>query len=159
MKPKDKQTEDGAISKVNNKVYPKPKTSDSKVKRDIHNKYTFGNVVLGAGQFGKVLLAENKNDLTMKVAVKALSKQKFGKLIKKLKLEVVYLKKLDSPNIVKYYETYEDENYVYIVMEYCPGGELFDIIANKLEKSKKFKEREAAEIMQNLLKAVAHVHS
>lgn len=44
-------------------------------------------------------------------------------------------------------------------MEYCPGGELFDLISQKLEKSKKFKEKEAAEIMQKLFKAVAHVHS
>ena len=44
-------------------------------------------------------------------------------------------------------------------MEYCPGGELFDLISQKLEKSKKFKEKEAAEIMQKLFKAVSHVHS
>ena len=64
-----------------------------------------------------------------------------------MKQEVIFLRKLDSPNIVKYYETYEDDKYVYIVMEYCSGGELFDLIAQKLEKSKKFKEKEAAEIM------------
>ena len=33
---------------------------------------------------------------------------------------------LDHPNIVKYYETFEDSKYIYIVMEYCSGGELFD---------------------------------
>ena len=33
------------------------------------------------------------------------------------------------PNIVKYYETYDDVKYMYLVMEYCPGGELFDLIA------------------------------
>lgn len=60
---------------------------------------------------------------------------------------------------MKYYETYEDEDYVYLVMEYCPGGELFDLISQKLEKSNRFKEKEAAEIMQKLFKAVAHVHS
>ena len=38
------------------------------------------------------------------------------------------MRKVDSPNIVKYYETYEDENYVYIVMEYCAGRELYDVI-------------------------------
>ena len=39
------------------------------------------------------------------------------------------LTKLDHPNIVKYYETYDDVKYMYLVMEYCPGGELFDKIA------------------------------
>lgn len=80
-------------------------------------------------------------------------------MIEKLKQEVIFLKRLDSPNIVKYYETYEDDNYVYIVTEYCSGGELFDLISKKLETSKKFKEKEAAEIMQKLFKAIAHCHS
>jgi len=39
------------------------------------------------------------------------------------------LTKLDHPNIVKYYETYIDEKYIYLVMEYIGGGELFEKIA------------------------------
>jgi serine/threonine protein kinase len=42
---------------------------------------------------------------------------------------VEILTKLDHPNIVKYYETYIDEKYIYLVMEYIGGGELFDKIA------------------------------
>lgn len=34
------------------------------------------------------------------------------------------LHKLDHPNIVNYYETYNDFRYVYLVMEYVPGKEL-----------------------------------
>ena len=40
------------------------------------------------------------------------------------------LTKLDHPNIVKYYETYIDEKYIYLVMEHIGGGELFDKIAS-----------------------------
>jgi len=90
--------------------------------------------------------------------VKALSKEKLGNLIDKLKLEVNILKKLDSPNVVKYYENYEDDENIYLVMEHCPGGELFDLIASKFAKANKFKERETAEIMYKLLKAVAYIH-
>jgi serine/threonine protein kinase len=43
--------------------------------------------------------------------------------------EVDILTKLDHPNIVKYYETYIDEKYIYLVMELIGGGELFDKIA------------------------------
>jgi len=43
--------------------------------------------------------------------------------------EVGILTKLDHPNIVKYYETYVDEKYIYLVMEYIDGGELFEKIA------------------------------
>ena len=33
---------------------------------------------------------------------------------------------LDHPNIVKYFETYDDERYIYLCMELLTGGELID---------------------------------
>ncbi len=38
------------------------------------------------------------------------------------------MQKLDHPNIIKLYEVYEDEYYIYLVQELCRGGELFDLI-------------------------------
>ena len=43
--------------------------------------------------------------------------------------EMKILHQLDHPNIVKYYEMYDDVKYLYLITEYCPGGELFDLIA------------------------------
>lgn len=85
--------------------------------------------VLGAGSFGKVFLSENISDPTFQVAIKVLNKAKLKDNIQAIKEEVRILTKLDHPNIVKYYETYDDVKYMYLVMEYCPGGELFDKIA------------------------------
>ena len=51
------------------------------------------------------------------------------------------LTKLDHPSIVKYYETYDDTKYMYLVMEYCSGGELFDKIA--AQENQAFNESEA----------------
>ena len=42
--------------------------------------------------------------------------------------EVQILNKLDHPNIVNYFETYDDKRYLYLVMEYIDGMELFDKI-------------------------------
>ena len=56
-----------------------------------------------------------------------------------VKRELEILKKLDHPNIVKFYETYQDEKYLYFVMEYCSGGELF----NQIIKRKHFSEHDA----------------
>ena len=100
--------------------------------------------VLGMGQFGKVILATSAFDKTLKVAVKALSKERLGEKIVKLKKEVVFLRKLDSPNVVKYHEFFEDKKYFYLVMEYCPGGELFREIAIKLESRQRYREKDAA---------------
>ena len=35
--------------------------------------------------------------------------------------EVAILNKLDHPNIVKYFETYDDRQHIYLVMEYVNG--------------------------------------
>lgn len=86
--------------------------------------------MLGAGAFGKVFLSENIANPTFKVAIKVLNKLKLGDHVDAIKDEVAILTKLDHPNIVKYYETYIDTKYMYLVMEYCPGGELFDKIAS-----------------------------
>jgi len=42
--------------------------------------------------------------------------------------EVEILKSIDHPHIVKIYEYFEDENHIFIVMEFLDGGELFDKI-------------------------------
>ena len=63
----------------------------------------------------------------MKVAVKTISKRKLNaKQLAILIRELDILKRFDHPNIVKFYETYEDEKYFHLVMELCDGGELFD---------------------------------
>jgi len=117
-------------------------------KREIKAKYKLLNdQVLGMGHFGKVTLATNMFDKRQKVAVKALSKDKLGDKIVKLKKEVTFLRKLDSPYVVKFHEYFEDSKYFYLVMEYCPGGELFREIAYKLDKSQRYKEKEAAIII------------
>ena len=42
--------------------------------------------------------------------------------------EIENLKKLEHPNILQIYETYECSKFYYLVTELCEGGELFDEI-------------------------------
>lgn len=113
--------------------------------------------MLGSGSFGKVFLAEASNDPSFKVAIKAIPKKKLGNNLKSIKAEIQILSTLDHPNIVKYYETYENDKFLYIVMEYCPGGDLFDLIT-KRSKGQLLKESLVAEILKDLLLAINHCH-
>lgn len=45
--------------------------------------------------------------------------------------EISILKQLDHPNIIKFFEIYEDKCNIHFVSEYCSGGELLDMIVNK----------------------------
>ncbi len=87
-----------------------------------------------------------------------MKKKKIGENLKKLKSEIKILSKLDHPNICKYYETYESPNYVYLIMEYCGGGDLFDRITSQKEGCN-FSEQKAAIIMKKLFLAINHCHT
>lgn len=47
-----------------------------------------------------------------------------GNSLKLALKEVEVLKAIDHPNIIKYYDSFTDENYLYIVMEYAQKGDL-----------------------------------
>lgn len=51
--------------------------------------------------------------------------------------DIIILKELDHPNIIKTYELYQDDKNYYIVTELANGGELFDKIIEKGSISEK----------------------
>jgi calcium-dependent protein kinase len=61
---------------------------------------------------------------------------------------------VDHPHIIKFYETYKDNKYYHIVMEFCDGGELFD----RLIELGRFSEKDAALIIKQILSAIKHLH-
>ena len=68
--------------------------------------------------------------------------------------EVDMLKKVDHPNIVEYFETYENDSFIYLVMELCTGGELFDTHARYLKNNKMYTEAESASVIFKCLEAL-----
>lgn len=66
------------------------------------------------------------------------------------------MQRLDHPNIVKYFETYDDIKYIYLCMELCQGGELFQHV---IESKESFTEKKCAEYFMKLAKALEHCHS
>jgi len=141
-----------SVTTFNEKLF---KTVDYRL---IQSTYTVTPTILGSGNFGKVFLAFHNVNYEFKVAVKTMKKKKIGENLKKLKSEIKILSKLDHPNICKYYETYESPNYVYLIMEYCGGGDLFDRITSQKEGSN-FSEQKAAIIMKKLFLAINHCHT
>ena len=123
---------------------------------DYKKKYEYIQM-LGSGSFGKVRLYIDKECKSLRYAIKTLKKDFLNKhMIDSIEREVDILRSLDHPNIVKYFETYEDDHFIHIVMEYIPGDNLFKVITNK--KYFKFTEKEICQIMTCLLKAVLFLH-
>lgn len=123
---------------------------------DYKKKYEYISM-LGNGGFGKVRLYRDKSNKDLKFAIKTLKKDILNSYsIQALEEEVKILRTVDHPNIVKYFETYEDKYYIHIVMEYIPGDNLFKVITNRAYN--KFCEKDASEILSCLFKAVLFLH-
>ena len=108
---------------------------------------------IGSGKYGHVYRAIHK--LTGAVrAIKQIPKSRITQL-KTLKAEVRILVESDHPNIIRLYEKIEDQKHVYLVMEECKGGELFDYI-NTLGS---FSETDACHVFAQIVKAIKYLHT
>ena len=89
------------------------------------------------------------------VAVKVVSHNRLDKrIVRSIENEVQALKKLDHPNVIKFYNFFEDRACFQICMELVRGGELFDRISKKAT----YTEVEARECCRIILGAIKHCH-
>ena len=112
---------------------------------------------LGKGGYAKVYRVKNKKTGELR-ACKQLSKLNIENL-EKFQREIEILKNTDHPNIIKLYEIYESSNNFYLVMEECKGGELFDKIVEHIDNDEMYSEKEAAEIILQVMSAVEYCHN
>ncbi|KAF2539107.1 hypothetical protein F2Q68_00018889, partial [Brassica cretica] len=127
--------------------------------KNVEGKYELGKEV-GRGHFGHTCWAKAKKG-KMKgqtVAVKIISKAKMTSAlsIEDVRREVKLLKALSGhKHMVKFYDVYEDNDNVYVVMELCEGGELLDRI---LARGGRYPEVDAKRILVQILSATAFFH-
>ena len=87
--------------------------------------------ILARGAFGTVYLCRSKIHPRKQVVIKQLSVDMFNNSDRNSTLsETRVLSMLRHPNIIKYYDSFlsTDGTLMYIVMEFAPGGTLFDMI-------------------------------
>ena len=79
--------------------------------------YTFKDII-GKGSFGEVFMAVKNDEI---YAIKLIDKAQVKKksLEKYVENEVKVMKEFDSKYIIKMYESFQDKDFLYIVMEYC----------------------------------------
>ncbi len=111
---------------------------------------------IGKGKFGLVKFGINK-ETKQQVAIKIMAKKNMDKSDLELaKVEIDILKIGQHPNIIKLYDIYENENYIYIIMEYCSGGDLLSYFEHY---DYELKETKVCEIIHKLSMAIYYLHS
>ncbi|KAH0791744.1 CAMK family protein kinase [Histomonas meleagridis] len=109
----------------------------------------------GSGGFGTVYAGEELPSHTP-IAIKCISKTRITseRIKRKIFSEVDIQRSLHHPHIVEFRGVFQDDNYIYILMEYCPNGTLLDILRQK----RVFSEDEAADYCRQILEGLVYLH-
>lgn len=122
--------------------------------RKIVGQYMLGKSI-GEGTFGKVKLAVHL-PTGEKVAVKILEKSRIKEQadVRRVNREIKILKKSRHRNIIQLYEVLDTQNSIYLIMEHCEGGEMFDYIV----KHKHVPEIQACKFLHQVIDGVDLLH-
>ncbi|CDY54149.1 BnaCnng26290D [Brassica napus] len=127
---------------------------DSITREDPTTKYEFLNE-LGKGSYGSVYKARDLKTSEI-VAVKVISLTEGEEGYEEIRGEIEMLQQCNHPNVVRYLGSYQGEDYLWIVMEYCGGGSVVDVM-NVTEEA--LEEYQIAYICREALKGLAYLHS
>ncbi|KAG1785573.1 Pkinase-domain-containing protein [Suillus plorans] len=119
---------------------------------------------IGKGSSGRVRIARHSKT-GQYAAVKIVSKNILMNSITKLvdsaehmllsiEREIVIMKLIDHPNIMRLYDVWETSSELYLILEYVEGGELFDYLCNKGRLST----FEALGYFQQIISAIDYCH-
>lgn len=111
--------------------------------------------LIGKGAFGEVRLVRNKHTGEV-AAMKKMDKTEmvFKNQIKHIRAERDVMAAADNPWVVKLKYSFQDEKYLYLVMEYLPGGDLMTMLIRK----NIFSEEEARFYIAEAIMAVDSTH-
>uniref|UniRef100_A0A3B3DN48 non-specific serine/threonine protein kinase n=1 Tax=Oryzias melastigma TaxID=30732 RepID=A0A3B3DN48_ORYME len=111
---------------------------------------------IGEGSFGKAILVKSKEDgrqyVIKEIGISGMSTKERQESRK----EVSVLANMSHPNIVQYKESFEEGGCLYIVMDYCEGGDLFKKINS--QKGMLFSEEQILDWFVQICLALKHVH-
>ena len=116
---------------------------------------------IGKGAFSKVILAKKK-DSGERFAIKQIDKSFINdpRYKKYLNNEVFILNNIKDPNIISFYGTKMDMNYIYLIFEYCNGGDLQHCLDKYLKiHDKPFPQNIVQYIMRKIISGFVYLHS
>jgi serine/threonine protein kinase len=119
----------------------------------VEDYYSVGKV-LGEGAFAEVRVGNDK-ETGEAFAIKIIKKKEYDpKEMEYILREVNIMKSMSHDNVVNTFDIFDSKEYLYIVLEFMEGGELFDVIAN----AGTFSEQNASQVMRDVIKGVQYLH-
>ena len=115
--------------------------------------------ILGQGGFGRVIQVKNKKDNKLYAIKEIIIKDVMKDKLQDIKKEADILSKFNCNNIVKYYDSFEDKDKFYILMEYCKGQNLRDFIDKRFKNNQLIEENILCDIIKQICLGIKVIHS
>eukprot|EP00928_Gymnodinium_smaydae_P034892 TRINITY_DN2463_c0_g1_i1.p1 TRINITY_DN2463_c0_g1~~TRINITY_DN2463_c0_g1_i1.p1 ORF type:complete len:747 (-),score=143.30 TRINITY_DN2463_c0_g1_i1:53-2293(-) len=113
---------------------------------------------LGSGTFGTAYLVKHKATREVRV-VKAVNKSRAKLPVEDIEREIMIMRQIDHPHVVRLFMWFEDETKVYLVMEALMGGTLKDVILGFQKQRCGVKENWSRKVIHQVLDAMTYCHS
>ena len=144
----------GSVSAGDGGEKPEAQSNVMELQPAFAGPYILGST-LGKGSRSKVKLATH-HKTGKQVAVKMLNKKHLSQSpqnLQKVEQEIQLLKLIDHPNVLRLLEVIHSSKYLFLVLEYIPGGELFQLLyKQRLSLEQAFK------YFHTTLGAIEHIH-
>lgn len=122
----------------------------------METKYEVGAQIGQPGSFGYAVQVRCKETGELR-ACKVINKSRFvgvGHALENFRNEITIMRELKHDGIIHLHEHFEDKERLFLVMELCSGGELFDAITER----GRFTETDAASLVRQVMAALAYMH-
>ena len=112
---------------------------------------------LGAGSYGRVILVQHKITQA-KYPIKCIDKRNKVNIEEKpyFRREIEIMYRVHHPNVVKLFGHFEDNKYCYFIMEYIPGGNVYNLVPKNGFRTVPI--QTIASIMKDVISAVYFLH-
>ena len=132
------------LSKINNRIYAMKKINLTKIKTEYEN-----------SNKAALAMAESSGNAEEIKQIKKIMEDPIRLALN----ETEYLKYLDNPHIIKYYNTFKEDGYLYLIIEYARNGDLDKINNTNIELNKHLPEEQLWNIFLQCMEALAYIHS
>ncbi|KAJ3251206.1 hypothetical protein HK103_002581 [Boothiomyces macroporosus] len=158
---------EGAFSKILNKKFMRAyKENGERVRKDrekirvLQERKRIYREAIEAIKKNEIENQENLDEFIEKVKVEAekqvvVHNEEPEDYLSDFQKEVLLLMRLNHPNIVKTFKVIDGQEEIYIIMEYCAGGELADLV----KKQKSLTETHARKLFRQLVSAIQFTHA
>jgi len=117
----------------------------------------FKQKTLGQGAFGCAYLCKHKRSKEPRV-IKAIKKSQSNIPVEDIEREIIIMRQIDHPNVVRLFGWHEDATSIYLVMESLSGGTLRDVLFHKGQKHVPIQEDWIRTVMGQVIEGMAFCH-